>query len=297
MMSIISCNNSLKNTNIDILICENPAAQKLTDDVREILQPFKKGNTIYLPQGNVFNTSGKLSYVKQKGWMDKIRGNITKNTSFLILKEKISNYLKELDISRLKLKEPLNINELSNLSANYNVVLGFSTNSSISTTSYAFKLFTNTTNLTNYIRDSILVNSPEAKILIVYNPTFTDQSNYRDTGTIMSSSDNEPLRLELLKIIDTKRSRREREEVAQNVWDEYFSPEVYVDNLMDENDKNPEHWSPGNGKSYFAHLVTLPSIIDIKILTVERDKETQKISGLRVCEIRNGSKINRKINL
>lgn len=297
MMSIISCNNSLKNTNIDILICKNPSSPKLTDDLCEILQPFKKGNAlIYLPQGNVFNTSGKVSYVKQKGFLDKIRGNITKNTSILILREKISNHLKELDISGLKLKEPLNINELRNFSATYNVVLGFNTNSSISTTSSPFKLFTNTTNLTNYIRDSILVKNPEAKILIVHNPTFAESPDIGLPSVVSLSDESqaEPLRQELKKIFDTKRSFKEREEIAQKVWLEYFDPNVYIDNIMDESPKFPEHWPPGKGKNYLAHLVVLPTIMDIKIIKIERNKETQKISCLKVSEIRNESKIGPK---
>jgi len=297
MMSIISCNNRLKNTNIDILICENPISPKLTDDLCEILQPFKKGDTlIYLPQGIVFNTSGKVSYVKQKGWMDKIRGNITKNTSFLILKEKISNHLKEIDISKLILKEPLGINDLSKFTINYNVVLGFSSNVTTNPQSFAFKLFTNKIDIVTYVKDSILVKRPDSKILIVYNPTFAEDPDTRlPSGASLSDvSQAEPLRQELKKIIDTKRSFKEREDIANKVWSEYFDPKVYIDNIMDGSPQFPEHWPSGKGKNYLAHLVILPTIMDIKIIKIELNKETQKISSLKVSEIRNESKIGSK---
>jgi len=130
------------------------------------------------------------------------------------------------------------------------------------------------------------------KEVVKTTPQVTAPVTNTPTDYSISLPSEETLRQELLKIIDTKKTRKEREDIASKIWKVYFYPEAYIDNLMDANDKNPEHWSPGNGKSYLARLITLPSIIDIKILAVERDKETQKISGLKVCEIHNGSKFN-----
>ncbi len=136
----------------------------------------------------------------------------------------------------------------------------------------------------------------EKQFIVLYK--ITDEISERDTisigdGNYSTLPDYEWLRQELLKIIDTKKSTEERQELAVKIWKEHFYQECYVDNYMDVNDKNPEYWSPKNGVKYLTeHLVGFPSIIDIKILSVERDKETQKISGLKVCEIYNGSKFN-----
>ena len=121
--------------------------------------------------------------------------------------------------------------------------------------------------------------------------------NLNDTIKISSPSGIslnkwEPLRQELLKIIDTKRTDRYRREIAEKVWSTYFYNKAYIDNLSDINDKNPEHWSPGNGKKYLTeHLALLPSIIDIKIISVDIHNETQKISGLSVMETNNGDRL------
>src|ERR1017187_7973282 len=90
---IISCKSKQKNYNVDIMLCVSPNDGKLPDSVHELLLPFNLGqDTIRLFQGWVFNTSGNISYVKQKNWLEKLRGNITKNTTLALLREKINNH-------------------------------------------------------------------------------------------------------------------------------------------------------------------------------------------------------------
>ena len=177
--SLTSCHNEQKNTSIDLLLCQSPTENILTNDVREILLPVKKGDDlIFLPQGFIFNTSGKISYVKQKSFFENLRSGITKNTSFLILKEKIENYLKSLDITSLKLQVPLSIDSINKIAKNYEVVLGYSADSSILVNQFPFKFFAKPLSISSYISDSILVKKPGAKILIVFNPqTFKGNCN------------------------------------------------------------------------------------------------------------------------
>jgi hypothetical protein len=132
------------------------------------------------------------------------------------------------------------------------------------------------------------------KIVILIRQNENSITQIDETSTCGTSlPDYDWLRQELLKIIDTKRTLAERKQIAEKIWKENFYQECYVDNYMDKNDKNPEYWSSKHGMKYLTeHLVVFPSIIDITILTVERDKETQKVSGLKVCETYNGSKFN-----
>jgi hypothetical protein len=294
-ISFQSCTNSLKRYELDLLICEPPLDNKLNEQQIQIILPIKKSKKeIYLAQGNVFNTKGKVSYERKKNLLDKIRGGMTKNTSFMILNEKIKNHLNKLNLTSIFLDKPLTFDEITKSLTNYDVILGYSPSGTINSSTYSFKFFTNNVYLSSYITDSILVNNPGAKIVVVCNPPITKGPIPPEGPTAQpcnSLPEAEPLRQELLKIIDTKRSRQEREKIAAQVWDEYFYPNVYIQNFEDINSNHPQIWDAGHGKSYFAHLVTLPSIIDICILEIERDKETNKISGLKVHETRNKSLI------
>ncbi len=294
-VSFQSCTNSLKQYNLDLLVCEPPVDNKLNEQQIQIILPIKKSNKeIYLAKGEVFNTKGKVSYERKKNFLDKIRGGMTKNTSFMILNEKIKNHLNKLNLTPIVLNKPLTFDEIYKSVTNYDVILGYSPSGTINSSAYSFKFFTNNVYLSSYITDSILVNNPSAKIVVICNPPIINKPDGPEDPKLppsISLVEAETLRQELLKIIDTKRSRQEREKIAAQVWDEYFYPNVYVQNFEDINNTHPQIWDAGHGKSYFAHLVTLPSIIDICILEIERDKETNKISGLKVRETRNKSLI------
>jgi len=286
ILSTVSCTNNLKQYKLDMLICESSTDNKLTEEQLQILLPKEKNDSVFLAQGNIFNNKGKISYIKEKGFWDKFGGeNANVNSPFFVLKEEVNSHLAKLDLSTIYLAQPLSKDDVKSNIANYDVVLGYGPLKSLNSSTYSFKFFTTSASITSYITDTILVKNPGAKIVVVCNPPITKGPIPPEGQTAQpgnSLPEAEPLRQELLKIIDTKRPRQEREKIAAQVWDEYFYPDVYVQN-------SDEFWNPGNGKSYLAHLVTLPSIIDICILKIERDKETNKISGLKVIETRNSS--------
>jgi len=93
------------------------------------------------------------------------------------------------------------------------------------------------------------------------------------------------LRAELQKIIDTSRSLNERATIAEKTWNKYFDADAYVAKYITLDDKNPEVWNPGEGKSYFiSRIALLKSIININIIRVEYSKENNRISGIKIVE-------------
>lgn len=100
------------------------------------------------------------------------------------------------------------------------------------------------------------------------------------------------LRVELQKIIDTSRSLNERATLAEKTWNKYFDADAYVAKYVELDDKNPEVWNPGEGKSYFiSRIALLKSIININIIRVEYSKENNRISGIKLVECHNSEQM------
>lgn len=174
---MISCGKKNEKTiNLDVLICESPKENKLTEQQSQILLPFEKDgideenkNIVirYLAQGSILNSKGTISYTKEKSWLEKIS---QVQQPFFTVKEKISDYVTNLDLSSLALEQPLICDDVKKFGKDYDFVVGFSTKQSKLTSPYSFKFFTNSKDVLSFITDSLLVENSDAKILLVYNP-------------------------------------------------------------------------------------------------------------------------------
>jgi len=291
-------------TTVDIFFFKNNNSQ--TDDfqnqLKQIYEPYLNINDslIIIPEGKLYYAENNNLKFVDLNLKETVFSKLQKGGGFQtidMVKKQAETSISNLNFNFIKLTEAISnsekdncLNKLFKINS-YQKKIAFIPKISDSSWN-EFKVIHDISSLKNTIHETF-DKDIAGSILIIYNPS-SDIIDKPDTAKMPppSLSSEETLHKELLKIIDTKRSRRERENIAAMVWKDFFSPNVYVQNQMDLNDHNPENWEPGNGKSYFVHLVTLPSIIDVRILKVERDKETQKISGFTVCEIHNGSKFN-----
>lgn len=271
------------------------ADEPLPTYLTKLISPIECNDTIFIPQVKIerLDLPNEPPYVVEvKSKMENEAKKIAQTYEYSDLKDDYSENLEKIPVGNYLVKESSSNIQPTTTSEGSDALIYTLNIEDKNAADSIIKLYT-----------AILKKSGTAKVVIILNTSRLDQeipvtsnevgNTKTDNSKTISLPNEEHLRQELLKIIDTKKTIPERENIASKVWKENFYPNVYFYNYRDANDKNPEYWGPGNGKSYIARLVTLPSIIDIKIWNVERDKETQKISGLSVCEIHNGSKLNR----
>jgi hypothetical protein len=164
---LASCGSKEERTiYLDLLICESPKDGKLTEQQVVMLTPFEKDGIRYVAEGIVFNGKTTQSYVKEKSFLDKL-ANVQK--PLFSVQELVGSHLKGIDLSSLSLEQPLSIDDVKKSIANYDVKIAFSTKQP----QYISKYFTNSKDIISYVTDSILIENPEAKIVIVVNPPIT----------------------------------------------------------------------------------------------------------------------------
>lgn len=106
-------------------------------------------------------------------------------------------------------------------------------------------------------------------------------------------TDGLDLKEDLLQIIDTKRTYKERDRLARETWKKYFDPMASVTFYIKANQKNPEgFFESGDGANYFIdRLAYMSSITEVNIIRIEYHNDTHKISGIVVVECHNASEI------
>lgn len=177
MSVLTSCSNKQEKISIDLLLAGPMQGNKLNDDCKALLLPFEgMESSIFLPQGNIINATDSVSYIKPQTWVDNLRGNMTKNTSFLMLNEKISKHLAALDLAPLANKAALPDTYIDDVIKKY-ITIGFNPKikSDKSFMGYPFKCFSSVEAIRAYIKDSLLSADTNPKILIVYGFPLTEE--------------------------------------------------------------------------------------------------------------------------
>ncbi len=114
-----------------------------------------------------------------------------------------------------------------------------------------------------------------------------------DPCTQTTVADGLNLKEDLVKIIDTRRTYKERDKLARETWEKYFDPMAAVKMYLKPDQKYPEGmWESGDGANYFIdRLAYLNSITDVNIIRIEYHRDTKKISGIVVVECHNASEV------
>lgn len=145
-----------------------------------------------------------------------------------------------------------------------------------------------------------------SEIVIIVNPSKLKSSQpilNEVTNTVKNQVVNNPcnqqttskalvLKADLLRVVNTKKSYKERDKIAKEVWAKYFDENASVKMYLNLNDKYPDEWESGDGKNYFVdRLAYKSSIIDINITRVEFHRDTNKITHITTVECHNSSVI------
>ena len=168
LSALVSCGDKKERTvHLDLLVCESPEDNRLTEQQVKMLIPFEKNSFRYLAQGNVLNSIKTISYSKEKTWWKKM---VRVQKSLFSEQELMSDHLKGLDLSSLALENPLSVDDVNRYITNYEFVLGFSSTQPEHSSTYSFRINTKIEEIFSYIIEVVHVNNPDARILLVYNP-------------------------------------------------------------------------------------------------------------------------------
>lgn len=171
---LISCGGKEERPiNLDLLICESPKDNKLTEQQVQILLPFEKDSIRYVAEGSILNTKDTIVYTKEKSLFDKLA---TVQKPLFSVQELVGNHLRGLNLSPLLLENSLSKNDVNKYSSNYEFILGFSTKQPKNLSTYSFKIYTKIEEVLSYIKEVVLVNDPDARILLIYNPPIDSTS-------------------------------------------------------------------------------------------------------------------------
>lgn len=305
---LTSCNKETSEKNIDVVFFDAPyfcGQNQLTGPLRELYKPVDAEEFIITFSGSIYSlTSQSGKYISisdsSSSWVMKKRKELLKRETYDAILKNYQDIIGKLEFNRIctegkDIDKDVVLNSILT-SNNYSSIIAYSDNKEKTTW-----------NGHPVVHDldsvkQVLLDAEEGalnNILVLYVP----QKTVIDTSMVINLDDDLScpaslrtelalaLQADLLNIADVNKSISERRDIAGYVWKEYFDDNAYIDNYAHKDDVNPEHWSPGNGKSYvIEHLVVMSSIVDINIVNIERHVKTNKITGLQVCETHNGTR-------
>lgn len=231
-MSVLTgCGNKQENVSIDLLLAVPIQDNRLNHECKELLLPFEgMEGSVFLPQGNIMNATDSLSYIKPQTWVDNLRGNMTKNTTSAILKQKISNHLANLDLGPIASKTAFPYNYIDSIVKKYDTTIGFNPKikSDKNYTGYPFKCFSSAGAIRAYIIDSLLSRDINGKILIVYGMPLTEEikiiTPVANTVTAQPSSP-----------VKEKMPPRQQAPINKETWQDNYTLGEYFEKIADAN--------------------------------------------------------------
>jgi hypothetical protein len=159
------------------------------------------------------------------------------------------------------------------------------------------------------ILDSISLAKNENKIVVfgipnkrkTINPTPPDKGiDPDDPCQAKNNSSADELKKSLLEVIDVTKGLKERNILAKEVWNKYFTTDAYVNRFTVHPSKSPQYYGFNGvkgdigGEYYFTEvLATRNSIKDLNITRVEysiKEIEKGKLTGIHIVECHNKNK-------
>ena len=266
-----------------------------TTDLKQIYSPITKTNCDFylMPNGKIIMANGKVNNFVEVKVTDDLLDKLLK----FISKPKEDNLIKQME----KIRESVNITNLfsnkrtenvSSLSeilnnGKYDKVFVFAPKSDNNKWN-DLNVFKTIDSLQFYISMEIC-NNNSSKIAVVFNP-FGDGNQITLQPASIDNFSSE-LSNALMAIADVNKDRTERNNLIEETYKKYFSPECYVQNTITDDPQNPEFWDAGRSKDYLKHLALMNSIGGIEIIKYEFavNSKDKKLTGLKVHEMRNGS--------
>ncbi|MGJ8743594.1 hypothetical protein [Polaribacter sp.] len=306
IFTFLSCGNETVSVPITFVFDKPLEEGKYPDYFKEIVTPFSANNCEFdylMKPINVARLDIKKTPVETNAWYFEQMGDNTvefsKNWLSQFYKDSIVDKHLTLPAKRVVSKKTID----SYLKKEEVLTLIYSEYSDGETYS-EHTIFTSAKEISEQIKESICGNNYK-EIIVLVNPSILSTTHAEllpEDETITTPTQNPcnqkttskalELKDDLLKIIDTKKSAKERDFIAKEVWAKYFDKNASVKMYVNLNDKYPDKWESGDGKNYLVdRLAYMSSIIDINITRVEFHRDTNKISSITTVECHNASEI------
>ncbi len=281
------------------------------DYFETITEPFKSEvckNCFLLKPINVARIDIKKAPVETNAWYFEQMGDNTVEFS----KNWLSQYYKDSLVIKhltLPLKHTVSENAIDSYLSKEDVLTLIYSEESDKEFYNETPIYTSSKEVTGKIREG-LCSSTYKEVVVIVNPSKLARITKPPQGDSLppipeigdplpgdpcsksTVPDGLDLKEDLLKIIDTKRTYKERDQIAKATWSKYFDEMASVEMYLKLEDKYPDFWESGDGSGYLIdRLAYKSSITDINIIRIERHNDTGKISSMVVVECHNASEI------
>lgn len=278
-----SCKNTKQRScEIDVLVTSVPEDGKLSEDLLSTLSPFvDKEGAILLPQGNLFTPISKVTYVKQKTWLEKLRGNMTKNTTLLILSEKIKKHLSSIDLSPLKGDYKVDDAFIEQNRKEYDLVM-YLNNGGKSNTQLKFET---AEDFHTYLMDSISSKKVASKILLVYGRTESTSEETTDPVNQFAKQIHDKLMAIAGRKTGEEKIYEERIQLATSFIAEYVDASTDIKQHAGEGGFFMKAYEGEEAARYVRSLAEQDLIMSDLVIVEMNQSPTGKIGLLKIKEI------------
>ncbi len=310
--TLFNCND--KQVNYKLVIVSNTFLSQNADDplpsvIREALSPFEceTNDLVFVPELSVYRSDLKDEYAYEIEVPltpeNKLRKKLG-SYSYVDLKNDYEENLPSMKAGEFLSKKPTNENSKV-LKFNKENTLVLSIDKNLKDFSELKKKLDSTLCLQdeNFSKKVIIFLNNSTEIFEGPLPT-PETASEGTTEPIIPPLTGDPcaqttvadglnLKEDLMQIVDTKHTYKERDRLARETWKKYFDPMASVTFYIKANQKNPEgFFESGDGANYFIdRLAYMSSITEVNIIRIEYHNDTHKISGIVVVECHNASEI------
>lgn len=279
---------------------------KYPDYFKEITTPFSSDNCDFnylLKPINVTRLDISKATVETNAWYFEQLGDNTVEFSKIWLSQFFKDSIVDKHLT-LPSKRVVSEKTIDSYLKKDNILTLIYSENSDNVTYNEHPIYTNAKEISNQIKENVCKNKYK-EIVVLINPSSLSTSRTLPTEVIVkTTTENQNpcnqkttskalnLKEDLLRIIDTKKTYKERDLIANEVWNKYFDENASIKMYVNLNDKYPDQWESGDGKNYLVdRLAFMSSIIDINIIRVEFHRDTNKISSITAVECHNASEI------
>lgn len=304
-LNLISCGDDPLQIPITFVFDQPLPEGKYPSYFKDITEPFSAecGTDYLLKPINVARIDIKKAPVETNAWYFEQMGDNTVEFS----KNWLTQFYKDsLVVKHLTLpsKRDVKENAIDSYLSKENILTIIYSEESDQELYSEKPIYTSSKEVTNKMREGLCSNTYK-EVVVIVNPSKLVERTGIDEGekeptrittgdpcTQTTVADGLDLKEELMKIVDTKRSYKERDRLARETWDKYFDPMASVIMYLNLNDKYPDMWESGDGKNYLVdRLAYKSSITDMNIIRIEYHKDTGKISSITTVECHNASEV------
>lgn len=306
LLTFYSCGNDTVSIPITFVLDKPLNEGKYPDYFKEITTPFSSNNCEFdylMKPISVTRLDIKKASVETNAWYFEQMGDNTVEFSEIWLSQFFKDSLVDKHLT-LPAKRVITKNTVDSYLKKEGVLTLIYSENSDNESYNESTIYTNAKEINEQIRANVCGSNYKEIVVLINLSNFSSKNTEllpidevvktptKNPCNLQTTSKALNLKDDLLRIINTKKSYKERDVIAKQVWEKYFDKNASIKMYVNLNDKYPDLWESGDGKNYLVNrLAYMSSIIDINITRVEFHRDTNKISSITTVECHNASEI------